>query len=102
MGEPFPVFRVGYLPYRYLKRDLYDVVQHAPLLPTDFVEAAEYPAGTTRTLPDGRESTVEDICDFIIEYINSDVLVSAAPDIWTLFAELIEGAPLRSTSCHSW
>lgn len=29
----------------------------------------------TRSLPDGRDSTVDDICDFIVEYINSDVLV---------------------------
>ena len=37
--------------------------------------AAEYPPGETLTLD--RESTVEDICDFIVEYINSDVLVGS-------------------------
>jgi RNA-dependent RNA polymerase len=43
------------------------------MLPTEHVEPAEYPAGEVRTI--GWESTVDDICDFIVEYINSDVLV---------------------------
>lgn len=58
------------------------------------MEPADYPPGRTRTNPDNRPSTVEDICEFIgayliclstnsapdvylqVEYINSDVLVS--------------------------
>lgn len=36
-------------------------------------QPAEYEPGETFELD--RDSTVDDICDFIIEYINSDVLV---------------------------
>jgi len=36
------------------------------------VAPAEYPDGATLTLD--RDSTVEDICDFVVEYINSNVL----------------------------
>jgi RNA-dependent RNA polymerase len=57
-----------------LDGDIYDVIQYGPLLATTHVSPASYPKGSTRTLPDGQESTVEDICDFIVEYINSDVL----------------------------
>lgn len=50
------------------------------LLPPTKHNAAEYPAGETYTVQDEkgypRECTVDDICDFIVEYINSDVLVS--------------------------
>ncbi|KAF7337989.1 RNA-dependent RNA polymerase [Mycena venus] len=52
--------------------DMYSVIQYSPLLPPNQEEPAEYPDGATLTLD--RDSTVEDICDFIVEYINSDVL----------------------------
>lgn len=55
--------------------DLYDIIFHGPLLPTEHIEPATYPAGKTRTNEGGRPSTVEDICDFIVEYVHSDVLV---------------------------
>jgi RNA-dependent RNA polymerase len=72
-----------------LPRDLFDVIQEGKILPTEHVEPAEYAAGEVRTI--GWESTVDDICDFIVEYINSDVLVHASllflviefePDVW--------------------
>jgi RNA-dependent RNA polymerase len=53
--------------------DQFSIIQYKPLLPSNLEKAAEYPAGETFTLD--RESTVHDICDFIVEYINSDVLV---------------------------
>jgi RNA-dependent RNA polymerase len=52
---------------------MYSVIQYPPLLPPSQEKPAEYPDGDTLTLD--RESTVDDICDFIVEYINSDVLV---------------------------
>jgi RNA-dependent RNA polymerase len=55
--------------------DLYDVVFHGPLLPTEHIDPAEYPPGKTRENENRRPSTVNDICDFIVEYVNSDVLV---------------------------
>lgn len=57
--------------------DLYDVIFHSPLLPTEHIEPASYPPGATRENEGKRASTVDDICDFIVEYINSDVLVCA-------------------------
>ncbi|KAL0581139.1 hypothetical protein V5O48_000928 [Marasmius crinis-equi] len=55
-----------------LDGDLYDVITHAPLLPGQNEKPASYEAGETLTLD--QESTIEDICDFVVEYISSDVL----------------------------
>ena len=52
---------------------MYSIICEDTLLPTEHADAAEYPPVDKYTL--GRDSTVEDICDFIIEYIDSDVLV---------------------------
>ncbi|KAI0362487.1 RdRP-domain-containing protein [Trametes cingulata] len=57
-----------------LDGDLYSIIKYDPLLPTEHKDPADYKGVGTRALPDGRESTVEDICDFIVEYINSDLL----------------------------
>ena len=54
--------------------DTFDIVQYPHLLAPDHEDAAQYPSIGTFHLD--RESTVDDICDFIVEYINSDVLVS--------------------------
>lgn len=54
-------------------RDMFSVICYDPLLPTTFEDAASYESRGTKTLD--RDSTVEDICDFVVEYINSDVLV---------------------------
>lgn len=55
--------------------DLYDVIMDPTLLPPTYDKPASYAPGITLTLP--RPSTVLDICDFVVEYINSDVLVRA-------------------------
>ncbi|VDB94968.1 unnamed protein product [Peniophora sp. CBMAI 1063] len=58
-----------------LDGDQFDVFINNPdLLPTTQCEPAAYPAVDPWTLPQGRTVTVEDICDFIVEYINSNVL----------------------------
>ncbi|KAI8989763.1 RdRP-domain-containing protein [Trametes punicea] len=57
-----------------LDGDLYSIIKYDPLLPTEHKDPMDYTGVGTRALPDGRESTVDDICDFIVEYINSDVL----------------------------
>jgi hypothetical protein len=55
-------------------RDMYSIITQSTLLPIDWVESADYTGLGTRELD--REATVDDICDFVVEYINSDVLVS--------------------------
>ncbi|KAI9452162.1 RdRP-domain-containing protein [Russula earlei] len=56
-----------------LDGDTYDVYyENQGLLPTVHTDPAEYPATPLRTLD--RDATVEDICDFVVEYINSDVM----------------------------
>ena len=57
----------------WVPRDVFSVICYDPLLPTTYEDAANYESGGTKEID--RDSTVEDICDFIVEYINSDVLV---------------------------
>ncbi|KAF5373803.1 hypothetical protein D9758_000837 [Tetrapyrgos nigripes] len=55
-----------------LDGDLYQVIMHPDLLPTKNADAAAYTSIGTHTLE--RECNVNDIVNFIVEYINSDVL----------------------------
>ncbi|KAJ3841711.1 RNA dependent RNA polymerase-domain-containing protein [Lentinula raphanica] len=55
-----------------LDGDTFTVSTCSRILPTIAAAAASYPSGTDFNL--GRNSTVEDIHNFIIEYFNSDVL----------------------------
>ena len=74
MGKPVSH---SYVTSSYGRSDTYDIYYHNPeLLPTVHDKSAEYASITPWELPDGRESTIDDICDFIVEYIHSDVLVS--------------------------
>ncbi|KAF7311432.1 RNA-dependent RNA polymerase [Mycena kentingensis (nom. inval.)] len=57
---------------RLFSRDMYSVIPYAPLLPTSQNSPASYPDGKTLTLD--RDSTIDDIADFVVDYINSDVL----------------------------
>ncbi len=54
-------------------RDLFSVICHETLLPTSVEDAANYES--TGTLTVDHDTTVDDICDFIVQYIDSDVLV---------------------------
>lgn len=49
------------------------MICHDSILPNSIENPASYTALPTKDLK--RDSTVEDICDFVVEYIHSDVLV---------------------------
>ena len=62
------------MPSQIAVSDTYDIYYANPdLLTSRPAQPAEYPPGEVRTLR--RDATVDDICDFIVEYINSDVMV---------------------------
>jgi RNA-dependent RNA polymerase len=55
---------------------MFAVIKNDSLLPNEAADPANYDSAGTYTLD--QDSTVEDICDFVVEYINSDVLVSTS------------------------
>ncbi|KAG2067060.1 RdRP-domain-containing protein, partial [Suillus decipiens] len=55
-----------------LDGDLYEIIQHPPLILPDYYDPASYPSGKPFTIE--RPSTINDVCDFVVEYINSDVV----------------------------
>jgi RNA-dependent RNA polymerase len=56
--------------------DIYYGKENPGLLPTVHADPAEYDSSDPWTLDDDHgDATVEDICDFIINYIQSDVMV---------------------------
>ena len=54
--------------------DIYDVIQCPTMLTSKRSDPAPYASFGTKELD--RECNIEDICDFVVEYIHSDVLVS--------------------------
>jgi hypothetical protein len=55
--------------------DTYDIYYQNPaLLPSIQTRPADHPPGEVWTL-EGRQASIEDVCQFIVEYINSDVMV---------------------------
>jgi len=65
--------------YSRFSSDTYDIYygkENPGLLPPVHADPAEYESSDPRTLDDDQDdATVEDICDFIVEYIHSDVMV---------------------------
>ncbi|EEB95185.1 hypothetical protein MPER_05887, partial [Moniliophthora perniciosa FA553] len=57
-----------------LDGDLYDVITYPELQPPLDNKPMSYEAGETLTLKEDRTVEPRDICDFIVNYINSDVL----------------------------
>lgn len=53
--------------------DMYEVIQYGDLLVPEHHDPASYTPQATFKLE--RPSTIDDLCDFIVEYINSDVVV---------------------------
>ena len=53
--------------------DLFQIIQYQPLLPMTYESPMDYKSVGTKTIE--KDVTVHDVCDFVVEYINSDVLV---------------------------
>ncbi|KAJ7217191.1 RNA dependent RNA polymerase-domain-containing protein [Mycena pura] len=77
--------------------DMYSVIQYSSLLPTNQEKPASYPDGETLTLD--RDSEVEDICNFIIEYINSDVLGLLSDRLLVIAGELPQYEGMHDKDC---
>ncbi len=56
---------------------MFSVICLETLLPTSHEDPASYESAGTKEID--QDSTVDDICDFVVEYINSDVLVRLNP-----------------------
>lgn len=69
-------------------RDLFDLCQYEELIPNDLAEAANYEGQGPWTLTEEELNELRDengqieqeavmpyVCDFVVEYINSDMLV---------------------------
>ncbi|PPQ77522.1 hypothetical protein CVT25_011319 [Psilocybe cyanescens] len=54
--------------------DLFSVICYEPVLPRTLEDPAAYEALDPYKLPGDRNVHVNDICDFVVEYINSDLL----------------------------
>ncbi|EKM55297.1 uncharacterized protein PHACADRAFT_173398 [Phanerochaete carnosa HHB-10118-sp] len=78
-----------------LDGDLYSIIWESTLLPTEHQGPAKYEPVGKRELD--RPSRIEDICDFIIEYIDSDVLGLLSDRHLIIAGELREGT--RDAKC---
>ncbi|KAF8844823.1 RdRP-domain-containing protein [Paxillus ammoniavirescens] len=80
-----------------LRRDMYEVIQYGELLVPEHHDPAAYLPVATFKLD--RPSTIDDVCDFIVEYIHSDVvgLVSDKHIHGTL-----DPLCLKLAEMHSW
>ena len=67
-------------------RDTYDIFYaNSALLPTTHADPAPLSDDNVWTLKESEpDATVEDICKFIVEYMNSDVMVRSLLGIYTL------------------
>ena len=67
---------INRMPSQIASSDTYDIYYANPeLLTSRPAQPAEYPPGEVWTLSERRgNATVDDICDFIVEFINSDVM----------------------------
>lgn len=62
--------------------DEFLVIKDPALLPTDACTPASYEGVKPQKLD--RESTIDDICDFVVEYIQSDVMVGYIHNVWVM------------------
>ncbi|KDR73538.1 hypothetical protein GALMADRAFT_251265 [Galerina marginata CBS 339.88] len=76
--------------------DLFSVICYDPILPRTIEEAASYEPLPTFKIE--RDSTVDDICDFIVEYINSDVLGLLSDRLLVIADQSSEG--IRDEKCR--
>ncbi|KAG5645067.1 hypothetical protein DXG03_007157 [Asterophora parasitica] len=75
--------------------DTFAIICYEPLLPSDTDEPASYLSAGTFTID--RESTVEDICNFVVEYIHSDVLGLLSDRLLVIADQSKDG--MRDESC---
>ncbi len=73
MGEYIPLQIHSPISNFPLLSDEFLVIKDPTLLPTTNADPASYDAGDPRDI--GRPSTIDDICDFLLEYMQSDVMV---------------------------
>ncbi|KAF9010144.1 RNA dependent RNA polymerase-domain-containing protein [Cyathus striatus] len=78
-----------------LDGDQYSVIRYGPLLQKEAVDPASYESKGTLKIE--TDSTVNDICDFIVEYINSDVLGLLSNRLITIAGMLLDG--MRDKDC---
>ncbi|KAH9484125.1 putative RNA-dependent RNA polymerase 2 [Psilocybe cubensis] len=77
--------------------DLYSIICYDPVLPRTLEEPASYEALKPYTLPENRDVHVSDICDFIVEYINSDLLGLLSDRLLVIADQSIDG--IRDPNC---
>jgi hypothetical protein len=86
-----------------LDGDLYEIIQHPPLILPDHYDPASYPSGDPFTIE--RRSTIDDVCDFVVEYINSDVVGLVSDKHITIADQASDGtfneACLKLAALHS-
>ncbi|KAG1741976.1 RNA dependent RNA polymerase-domain-containing protein [Suillus lakei] len=86
-----------------LDGDLYEIIQHPPLILPDHYDPASYPSGKPFTIE--RPSTIDDVCNFVVEYINSDVVGLVSDKHITIADQASDGtfneACLKLAALHS-
>ncbi|KAG6833060.1 hypothetical protein H0H87_011804 [Tephrocybe sp. NHM501043] len=66
--------------------DTFSLIFHEPLFPPKFVDPGDYLDCKPHNI--GRESTGEDVGDFVVKFITTDVLVGPKNKTWTILAEM--------------
>ncbi|KAG2750605.1 RdRP-domain-containing protein [Suillus brevipes Sb2] len=86
-----------------LDGDLYEIIQYPPLILPDHYDPASYPSGKPFTID--RPSTIDDVCNFVVEYINSDVVGLVSDKHITIADQASDGsfneACLKLAALHS-
>jgi len=57
-----------------LDGDLYNIIQYERLFPKETVEPAPYESAVLKQLPEGQRCTIDDVADFVVDFINNDRL----------------------------
>ncbi|KAG1792180.1 RNA dependent RNA polymerase-domain-containing protein [Suillus plorans] len=86
-----------------LDGDLYEIIQYPPLILPDHYDPASYPSGKPFTIE--HPSTIDDVCNFVVEYINSDVVGLVSDKHITIADQASDGtfneACLKLAALHS-
>ena len=60
-----------------LDGDEYDLIKLSSMFPTRIMEPGSYPPARRKTLE--RDSTIDDVADFVVDFINNDMFVHLIP-----------------------